>query len=203
MPPRGRPMLTYTEIRAALTGSFLLAKRDTAGLRFFDAGIDGFWRSFLIIVPIAPFYLLYAAQEVDIGHAMNPQNSFPAVDAGFLAIRALMLLLDWLIFPVAMIFISRLLGLWPKYISYIAIYNWSSLFVILALAPPALLFAAGLISAQMVATINLFATIFVIYYRWYIAKTVLETISMTAILVVAFDLTLSLLVHGLFNRLTG
>jgi hypothetical protein len=196
-------MMTYADIRNTLTGSFLLAKRDTSGLQFFDVSIDGFWRSFLVVVPIAPFYVLYAMQEIQIAHEMSGQGTFLVANVGFIAARITLLVLDWFVFPVAMIFIARFLGLWQGYIPFIAIYNWSSLFIILVLAPPALLFYLGVISAQMTATINLFATLFVLYYRWYIAKTVLETAAMTATLIVVFDLVLSLLVHGIFSRLTG
>ena len=196
-------MLTYTDIRNAMTGSFRLAKRDPSGLAFFDVGIEGFWRSFLVIVPIAPFYLLYAVQDVRISQEIDPQGVFIVTNAGFIAAKITLLLLDWLVFPIAMVFITRLLVLWPRYIPFIAVYNWSSLFVIAILAPPALFYVLGIISAQTVTTFNLFATIFVLYYRWYVAKNVLETAALTAALVVAFDLILSLLVHGLFSRLTG
>jgi len=196
-------MLTYSEIRSALTGSFLLAKRDERGLQFFDVTIDGFWRSFLVVVLIAPFYVLYAMQEIEIAHEINVQGSVPAANAGFVAARISLLVLEWVIFPVAMIFITRLLGLWPRYIPYITIYNWSSLFISLALAPPVVLFFSGIISAQMTATINLFTVLFILYFRWYIAKKVLETATATAVLIVAFDLVFSLLIQGLFSRLTG
>jgi len=196
-------MLTYADIRNALTGSFLLAKRDTRGLQYFDVTIDGFWRSFLVAVLIAPFYVLYAIQEIEIARQMNPHVSFMVVNAGFVFARMVLLTLDWLVFPVVMVFVSRLLVLWPKYIPFIAIYNWTSLFIILALAPPALLFYLGIISAKLTATINLIATLFVLYYRWYVARTVLETAALTAALIVFLDLILSLLVHGLFSRLTG
>ncbi len=196
-------MLTYSEIRSAMTGSFLLAKRDVRGLQFFDVTIDGFWRSFLVVVLISPFYVLYALQEVEIAHDINIQDSVPAASAGFVAARVSLLGLEWAIYPVTMIYITRLMGLWPKYITYIAIYNWSSLFISLALAPAAVLYFSGVISAQMTATINLFTILFILYFRWYIARTVLETAATTATLIVAFDLVLSLLIQGIFSRLTG
>jgi len=196
-------MLTVTEMRNALTGSFLLARRDTGGLRFFDVSIDGFWRSFLVVVPIAPFYVWYAIQEIEIAREINPEGTYLVMNAGFMATRIILLVLDWLIFPVAMIFITRLVGLWPKYVAFIAIYNWSSLFIILALAPLALLFALGIISAQMAGLINLLAASLVLYYRWYIVRIVLETTITTAVMIVSFDVILGLLVHGLFGRLTG
>ncbi len=196
-------MLTYSEIRSAMTGSFLLAKRDERGLQFFDVTIDGFWRSFLVVFLIAPFYVLYALQEVEIAHDINIQDSVPAASTGFVAVRVSLLGLEWAIYPVTMIYITRLMGLWPKYITYIAIYNWSSLFISLALAPAAVLYYSGVISAQMTATINLFTILFILYFRWYIARTVLDTAATTATLIVAFDLVLSLLIQGIFSRLTG
>ncbi len=196
-------MLTLSEIRSALTGSFLLAKRDVRGLQSFDISIDGFWRSFLVVVLIAPFYVLYAMQEIEIAHEIHLQDRIPAANPGFVAARIALLGLEWILFPIAMIFITRLLGLWPKYVPFITIYNWSSLFISLALAPAAVLYFSGIISAQMTATINLFTILFILYFRWYIARTVLETVATTATLIVAFDLVLSLLIQGIFSRLTG
>ncbi len=196
-------MLMYSEIRNALIGSFLLAKRDVRGLQFFDVTIDGFWRSFLAVVLIAPFYVLYALQEIEITHQINMLGSVPVISTGFVAARVTLLGLEWVIFPVAMILITRLLGLWPKYVPYIAIYNWSSLFISLALTPAAVLYFSGIISTQMAATINLFAVLFILYFRWYIAKTVLEATTAAAVLIVAFDLVFSLLIQGIFSRLMG
>ncbi len=196
-------MLTFSEIRSALTGSFLLAKRDVRGLQFFDVTIDGFWRSFLVVILIVPFYVLYAMQETEIAHEIHLQGNVPATNAGFVAARIALLGLEWVIFPIAMIYVTRLLGLWPKYIAFIAIYNWTSLFISLALAPAAMLYFTGMVSAQMTATINLFTILFILYFRWYIARTILETAATTATLIVAFDLVLSLLIQGVFSQLTG
>jgi len=196
-------MLTISDIRNALIGSFLLAKNDTSGLKFFDLEIDGFWRSFLIIVPIAPLYMLYALQDVQVAHEINPQNAYLVANTGFIVAKIILLMIGWLIFPIAMIFITRLLNLWPKYIPFIATYNWVSLFIMLLFAPSALLYFAGLFSAQMASMLNFLVTLFAIYFSWFIAKTVLETTAITAALIVVFDFTLSLLAHGLFNRLTG
>ncbi len=196
-------MLSLKDIQNALTGSFLLAKRDIRGLKYFDTDLDGFWRSFLIILPIAPFYLLYAIQEVNMAQAMNPHEPALTASAGFLVARLFLLVLDWFGFAIAMIFVTRLVALWPKYIPFIAVYNWSSLFVVAASAPLALLLLLGLIPWQTAAMFNLIIVLFIIYYRWYVARCVLETTSMTAALIVVIDLALSLLLQIGFGRITG
>lgn len=196
-------MLTFTEIRSALTGSFLLARKGTSGLQYFDVSIDGFWRSFLVIVLAAPLYLLFTWKEFLILGELEPQSADLEFGAGFVATKFALMVVDWLVFPIAMIFISRQMSLWPKYIPFIAIYNWSSLFLMLVLSPIAILFVIGFISAQAATSLNLLATMFVLYYRWSVAKTVLETTMNTAALIVALELILSLMVHGLFFRFTG
>jgi len=47
------------EMMYALYGAYRLARFDAGGMRYFDASIDGFWRSFFAAVLIAPFYLIY------------------------------------------------------------------------------------------------------------------------------------------------
>lgn len=192
-------MLTLTDMRNALTGSFLLARRDTSGLRFFDVSLDGFWRSFLVIIPIAPFYVWYAIQEIQLVAELGTKSVYLVVNAGFIALKVILLVLDWFIFPIVMIFITRLVLAWPRYIAFIAVYNWSSLFLVTILIPPALLYASGLITAETATFINLFFAVFVLYFRWYTARSVLETDVIASALIVVLDLTLSLLVNGLFT----
>lgn len=196
-------MLDIAEIKKALEGSFRLAKRDVSGMAYFDQSIDGFWRSFLVVFLMAPFYFLYSLQEFQVGQEMFPNEIIETLNLTFFAIKTLLLAVDWLLFPVAMIFICRLLQLWPKYIAFIVIYNWTSLFVILVLTPIALLYISGSISAQSAASFNLLIVAPVLYYRWFIARCALQTTAATACLIVAFDLLLSLLVHGVIGKITA
>lgn len=196
-------MLGSTEIKNAMEGNFLLAKRDLTGLNYFDKSIDGFWRSFEVIFLIAPFYFLYSLQEFQIGQEIFPREIATALNLNFFISKSLLLVIDWLVFPITMIFVCRLLALWPKYMAFITVYNWTSLFVILALCPVAFLYITGVLSAHTAATFNMISVGFVLYYRWYVARNVLETSATTTSLIIAFDLVLSMLVHGLFYKIAA
>ena len=54
----------WTEVQLAVGGALRLACGDRRGLGFFDASIDGFWRSFRAALICYPLYLLLLAFRI-------------------------------------------------------------------------------------------------------------------------------------------
>jgi hypothetical protein len=65
---------------------------------------------------------------------------------------------------------------------------------IAVVTPPFLLNAAGVIETQMTVTLFVALSLAVIYYRWFIARTALDTNGPTAAGIVAFDFVFSMFV---------
>src|SRR6266851_4542519 len=63
---RTRPMTSaaWTEVQTAVGGALRLAVGDRRGLRFFDASIEGFWRSFRAGLICYPLYLFLVSFRV-------------------------------------------------------------------------------------------------------------------------------------------
>ena len=176
-----------------------LARGDAAGLRAFDTSMDGFWRSFLVVFLVAPLYLIAERSELKLTEDIGAE----AVDAdpGFYLARLATLGVIWIAYPVVMVFLARLLRLGHRYAAYIVVYNWTSLLTILVMMPPVLLYAVGLIPGAIAVLFNLVATLWVLYYRFYVARTALETSVPTAIGLVVVDVLLSLTIDLASGRL--
>ena len=62
------------EIIRSLTGAWLLAKRDTSALNYFNLSIEGFWRSFSAMVLVLPILILSASISLDLKLASGAQE---------------------------------------------------------------------------------------------------------------------------------
>lgn len=183
-------ILTRAEILRAFNGSLQLARGNATGLRAFDTSMEGFWRSFLVVFLVAPLYLVAEHAELSLTRDFGAEPVEP--DLSFYLARLTTLGLIWIAYPVVMVFLARLLKLGHRYAAYIVVYNWTSLLTILVMMPPVLLYAIGLIPGALAVLLNLAATLWVLYYRFYVARTALETTVPTAIGLVLVDVLLSL-----------
>jgi len=190
------------EISESLYGSWLLARQDIGGYGRFVCTTDGFWRSFAAIILIAPFYFSFASLERDLVAAVqNAAQNVPG--SAFYVAKAVALIADWAGYPLLVAAVAGLLGFTERYALYIIAYNWSSVLVIGFLSPPFLLHGLGLIEARSAVLLTLILSLPVLYYRWYIARTALETTALTATGLVLLDLSLSMLVNKGAERLFG
>ncbi|MFW6077318.1 MAG: hypothetical protein ACOC71_06180 [Hyphomicrobiales bacterium] len=182
----------FEEATQSLYASWLLLIRDTDGYRHFDQSEAGFWRSFSAIIIVAPLYLYASTVYVEMpGEAAPPAPSVVAALAG--------LVLQWVGWPLAMVFIARFAGLSQAYARYIIAYNWSSVLVVAALVPPLILLDLGLVGPGFAVLLSFILTIVSLYYRWYVAVTALGTTGLVAAALVLADVVLSLAVNRLVS----
>jgi len=155
-------MPSFAEIVRSLQGSVMLARRDTAGYGLFTMTADGFWRSFAAIVLVAPLYLAVTSLGGDGAAADLPEGARASPPAVF---RLAVIAAEWVAYPAAMAFVTRLLGLQHRYVPYIIAYNWSSVPASAVVMPPILLLAGGLIGSDTTVTLFFFLSRPVHYYR--------------------------------------
>ena len=184
-------MPSFAEIASSLQGAIMLARRDTAGFACFTMTADGFWRSFLAVLLVAPLYLAVSSLGSDPGTTELSEGSR---ESPSVLVRLVVLTVEWLAYPAAMAFVTRLLGLQHNYVPYVIVYNWSSVLAMAAVTPPFLLNAAGIIDTRATVALFVVLSLLVIYYRWYIARTALATNGPTAAGIVAFDFVFSMFV---------
>ena len=173
------------EVARSLHASWRLALFDADAYRGFDLSFDGFVRSFLAIPIAAPLYVYVADASARIYAPHDPNPT------GVLGSLVLLVVL-WLVWPLAMVPVSRWLGLSRNYVRYIVAYNWTSVPVIAALVPPLALVQLGVMGPAAAGPLALIALGWSLVYRWYVARTGLDTSAPVATALVLADLVLSL-----------
>lgn len=191
------------EIVRSLTGAWLLAKRDPSALSYFNLSIDGFWRSFAAMVLVLPILFLSASISLDLKLASEAQEGITTDAGGFYAGRIVLMIIGWVAFPLVMIPVSRVLDLSHRYVTYIIVFNWSSVLAEYVLAVPELLWYAGVIGPDILSGAFVAVLALAVLYRWYVAKTALETTGLIASTMVLLEITLSIAIWKYGSLIVG
>lgn len=117
-------MLTPLEIYNGTKGALRLLRFDPAGAAYYANTAEAFWRSFRVMVLVAPFFLLLRVLYYD-------DRATVAGDLEIVIVEALRYLIDWCLFPVIVLELSRWLDLRRNYFAYIAALNWINVPLIL------------------------------------------------------------------------
>jgi hypothetical protein len=187
------------EILRSLTGAWHLFLDRPDALRYFDISIDGFWRSFGAILLVLPSYVMIALSE----RAQILTDSIPdGFDGGAFFINKLVsICVDWVAFPIVFAFIAGPLGLGRTYSTFIIARNWGAALAAVPYAAVALLYLAGILSAELTNFLWLAIMIVIIRYSYLIARRALGAEIGVAVAIIVSDFALSLLIISLFGAL--
>lgn len=190
------------EIQRSLTGAWRLFLGKPDAMRFFDASVDGFWRSFSAIILVAPLYALTAlADRVDMLTDANPADDIGNVP--FWAAKALTLAFDWVTLPILLGLIADFIGIRRGYPAFVVARNWATVLMIIPFAAIGLLDLTGLASAESLVVPSLVALIATFRMSYEIARKTLSARADVAIAFVALDFLVSLAIVMSANRLFG
>ncbi len=174
------------EIARHLQGAWLLARGDRRGLDWFDLSVDGFWRSFSAALLAAPVYaLVLLEQYAAVGW---PEQGWRAAFAEGVAYVG-----GWLAFPLAAVFLTRLLGLSGRYVTLVVAANWSAVLQVGFYA--ALLTVSLVLPAGTRSPLLLGGTLLVLAYQWSVIRAALGTGAGTAVGLVLIDVLLGMMVN--------
>ena len=171
------------EILNSIFGAYRLALLDSSALRWFKISTQGFWRSFLAALFIAPPFALIVALRLE------PNSTSPEA---YWLMESTSYLIGWIAFPVMMIPVSWALSLSSNYFAYMIAYNWSAVVQVSIILPVVILDASGVLPAMISSFLGLLITGALMLYQWFIARTALQASQASAMLVVAIDLLLGL-----------
>lgn len=188
-------MISSEELSAALRGSWRLLNRDAAGIDDFNLSLDGLKNSFTAILVVAPIYLFIVAASTDI---LPGSSTGAAAPVSYLQ-ELFGLLLEWALYLAGALYAIRLLGLANRAVPYVIAYNWSSLIIVAAMVPPTLLARYGIMGPGWFILCSLIVTVAALYYRWFIARTVLRTTATMAAAFMIGDVVVNLLVQSLLR----
>ncbi len=178
-------MPTGQEILNSVFGAYRLALFDASAMRWFSASVPGFWRSFTAAFLVAPPFALIVALRFD------PQGA--SIESYYL-VESVTYVLGWITFPLVMIPVCWALSLGARYVAYIVAYNWSAVVQVGVALPLVLLNASGLLPAMVISLLGLLVTGALLFYQWFIARAALQVASLMALIVVAVDLLVGLVV---------
>jgi hypothetical protein len=174
----------WTEVQLAVGGALRLACGDRRGLGFFDASIDGFWRSFRAALICYPMYLLL------LGFRIAAAQWETSGVAAILAVETIAYVISWTALPLLVMKLAHWLGRDSRFLPFMVAYNWSqipqtALFVLVGLDG-----ATGLLPPSAAGFTELLAAVAALVYEWYIARVALAVTGAQACLVVIVDLLL-------------
>lgn len=189
------------EVTRSIHGAWRIARMDPDALNYFDLSIDGFGRSFVALLVVAPFYIMFLI----LNHGSQPGLELPTgpvVSTEFyVAVKLIAYIIGWLIFPLVMVPISRLLDLSQSYIPYIIVWNWSNVLVMAVILPTVLLFPPADQTGAAAKMVLMGAQITMLFYSFLVARAGLRCKILTAVGIVVLDLLLSLMLSLMAGRL--
>jgi hypothetical protein len=194
------------EVRRSLIGawSLFLDRRDA--LQYFDLSIDGFWRSFRVIVLVAPIYALIVLAEYPSYQAVGIAGASGG-PMSFVLGKAAGLIVDWIAFPAVLALAARPLGIARTYPAFIIARFWGSVIAVAPFGMLAVLGLLGILGGEVYSILSLAVFFVVLRYSYLIASRALGVPTGFAVGIVAADLAVSLAVvttvDAVFGRYAG
>jgi hypothetical protein len=185
--------VTAADFRAGVEAAVALLFGRPGALARFDVSLEGFWRSFAAILLVLPCFAVSVLAEGRIESAGLPAevaDGFPWF--GFVAVRTVALLLEWIALPVVLALLAGRLGLAARYVPFIVARNWASAVASALYSAPALLFLAGIAGAAVSQVLSLAIVAVALQYQYRIARQALAVPPGMAVAVVVLDAMLGL-----------
>ncbi len=182
-------MTIIAEGLAALRGCWRFILRDPDAEQDFNLTVDGFWRSFAMVVPLLVLmYPIFISDNRFGVELASEADEVPALSIGRSYVYLVGFILAW---PLVVALLAKLLGVARNYIRYMVIYNWMTLPATgLALVPHLLHLASGATSPTFVLAQIVF--LLLLYVSWYVARKGLETSPLIAFAFVLAEFALML-----------
>lgn len=188
-------MIDAAEIRNHLAGAWALMNNRADGLKLLDTSVDGFWRSFGAILLIIPFAIVAVIGE----RTLIPTEHVQPLSGAVFARHALLLVTDWVAFPLVFAALARPLGLGRNYVPFIVARNWAAV-ITTAIASMAYgMIVTGIVPAGGAPLLLVFVLGLALRFSYCIARTTLGVPPGVAIPIVVLDLLLSLMLEGIFG----
>jgi len=182
-------VLSLREAVSALYGAYRLARFDRGGMAYFDSTIEGFWKSFFAAVLVAPLYILLLGVRLQASEVPHPV-------VRYLAVELTAYVIAWVVFPLAMVTVARVIDREARYFAFIVAYNWAAVWQNLLHLSVAIAIMGGLLPQPAGDAIAYIVLVAVLIYSWFIARTALDVPAPLAAALVALDLVLGILINA-------
>lgn len=193
-------MPSTSDIRQYLTGAWRLMFGRQDGLKLLNISADGFWDSFFaIVVALPPLLIGWIAYANELGQAPEIYGGKPSI----LVRLAVAELGEWVVPLVVLALAARQVGISDRFVHYVVASNWATAALLWVTLPlPLLQFVLPADSGLLLAAA--FAVFVVsIIFSWRLTNATLNKGAVTATLVTAGMIVLSLLVSYLLQSALG
>jgi hypothetical protein len=195
-------IVTADEVNRSVRGTLDLLNRRVEGLKAFDMSEAGFWRSFAAIWLTLPAYVVSLAFERGRLGLLRPERSL--LDDLWLDVAvAFGHVIGFLALPVAMIWVTRRLGLTQRYAPFVIVTNWINVVGLTILSVPAILLLIGWAPPALASLFTLAFAIIVVRLHWFATAVTLGVSGGLALAIVGLGLGLNLAVSTLVRAITG
>jgi hypothetical protein len=188
-------VLSLREASYALFGAWRLAHFDLQGTAYFDRSPQGALRSFWVAAILLPAYAVMVLLHL----IERPPTLGPAA---LVLVHGVGYLVGWTAYPVAMLWLARLLDREAECFGYIAMYNWSQVLIMVVALPVSALRVGQMLPDGVTSLVELILNLAVMAYLWFIARAGLRVGPFAAMGLVALDLTLSMMNFGIADHLS-
>lgn len=172
------------EIASGIYGAWRLARGDVGGIGYFNATKQGFWRSFLAMVIVAPLFasvlLLIYEDAVDQYEPVR-----------FFSVHAIGYVTAWFLFPLIMFYVVQAIDRERRFFAFIAAYNWASVIQNFIYIPVVVVAQLGVIPPNLTYFLVFAIKTLVFVYTWFIARAGLGIAGPLAAAIAAGDLVLA------------
>ncbi|MEY4879267.1 MAG: hypothetical protein RJB62_736 [Pseudomonadota bacterium] len=199
--------MIFSYMRHELETALRAAGFDRSALHQFDDSLRGFFYSFLGIFLCAPLYVLVLLAErriTDNAAVEMPSLALaplPPANLAFAALESANYLANWVLFPLAMIFLANIMGAGKRYVPFVVAYNWTGCIILAATVLPYLLYLARIVPIEGVMILYYPVIFFAFALRWTVARDTLKISGLNAAGIVIFDFLLSILMAVLVGKL--
>ena len=194
-------MISMSEIRAALDGSWLLLRNRPEGMAFFDQSIQGFWRSFRVVFLLLPVFLVSGLAEKQFYFSENLYHPEGFPDSAFWTAQLFGLGVDWVALPIILAALAAPIGISQRYVPFIVVRNWTSLLASVPYLVTYLLFLLGIIPPGIAVLLSFSCLVAVLWYRYLVARIALQATISLAIGIVVLDILLTLVIAQVVGNL--
>lgn len=195
-------MIGAAEIQRSLAAAWEILRGRADAMRLLDTSDEGFWRSFQAILLIAPIYLITSAADWQATLRALPEGA--GIDGGaFWLSRALILIADWVTFPIILAALAGFIGIKQRYGAYIVARNWATVLAVAPFGLIAVLDLMGMLPAEIIIIPSLVAVGFALRVSYMVARTALGFTIDMAVGLVAFDFLISLGIVAIASQLFG
>ncbi len=180
-----------------LAGAWRVMLGRPDGLQRLDTTLEGFWRSFGVVILVAPFAFLALMSQ----QPLVAEGGTAELTGGQVVLDAVTLLVDWFAFPLVFALAARPLGLGPRYVPFIVARNWASVIISAIISIIHVLHLAHVLPDAAMPFALLLAIAVSLRFAYVIARTTLMVSAFVALPIIFLDLLMSLVIWAAFDRL--